>query len=414
MDDIFIVGIGMTPFRRQADRSVKDLVASVVEEALKDADTDATAVDTVAFANTMQGALEGQHAVAGQMALRGLGFGGKPVLNVENACASGSSALHVAVNQLRAGVGDVALAVGVERMSHDKAGATEWFKGAWDVYESDRNVESLLRIGSGVPTPSDVEEPDPGRKSQFMDVYAALMKHHMATYGVTERQLAAVASKDHWHSTMNPLAQYQRAFTVEEVLAAPMISWPITLPMCSPHTDGAAAAIVCTRAGLARLGRSRAVRVAASVVGTGVPRDSADLDQHVARLAALRAYEIAGVGPEAMDLAEVHDATSFGEILQVENLGLVERGDGGPASERGETTLGGRLPVNTSGGLVSKGHPIAATGLGQIHEMVTQLRGEAGARQVPGDPTWAVSQNGGGFTDIEDAVEVVTVLTRDR
>jgi acetyl-CoA acetyltransferase len=246
-----------------------------------------------------------------------------------------------------------------------------------------------------------------------MDIYAAMGRLHMRAFGTTQRQFAAVAAKNHAHSVHNPLAQYREAFSIEQVLAAPPISYPLTLPMCSPVSDGAAAAIVCNAAGLARLrgDARRAIRVLGCVLQTGSERDAADLENHLVRKAAHRLYEQAGVAPQDVGVAEVHDATAIGEILQSELLGLVPPGQGGPAAERGETTIGGRIPINPSGGLESKGHPIGATGLGQVFELVTQLRGEAGARQVPGARI-ALAENGGGLAGVEEAVACLTLLGR--
>jgi acetyl-CoA acetyltransferase len=199
---------------------------------------------------------------------------------------------------------------------------------------------------------------------------------------------------------------------VDAVLGDRLVSWPLTLPMCAPLSDGAAALVVCSERALARLDRQRAVRVLASALVSGSDRAADDLSRHLGRVAATKAYEQAGIGPDAIDVAEVHDATSFAEILHVENLGFCPPGEGGAITERGETRLGGRLPVNPSGGLVSKGHPIAATGAIQIHELVTQLRGEAGARQVQG-ARFAAAENGGGFYGTEEAATVVTLLGRD-
>jgi acetyl-CoA acetyltransferase len=183
--------------------------------------------------------------------------------------------------------------------------------------------------------------------------------------------------------------------------------------MCSPISDGAAAVVVCSAAGLKRLGLDpkRAIRVLACVVHTGTDRDPAEVEHHLTALAGRRAYERAGVGPRDVSVAEVHDATAMGEIIQIENLGFCAFGDGGPVSERGETALGGRIPVNPSGGLESKGHPVGATGLAQVHELVTQLRGEAGPRQVAGARI-ALAENGGGLQGIEEAVATVTILGR--
>jgi acetyl-CoA acetyltransferase len=209
------------------------------------------------------------------------------------------------------------------------------------------------------------------------------------------------------------LSQYRKNFTIDEVLTAPPITYPLTLPMCAPISDGAAAAVLCTEAALKRLGvnRSRAVRVLASVMQTGSDRLPEEIDKHCTHLAANRAYALAGIGPADVSVAEVHDATAIGEIIQIENLGFCAFGDGGPISERGDTRIGGRIPVNPSGGLESKGHPIGATGLGQIAELVTQLRGEAGRRQVAGARI-ALAENGGGLHGVEEAVACITVLGR--
>jgi acetyl-CoA acetyltransferase len=234
----------------------------------------------------------------------------------------------------------------------------------------------------------------------------------MAKFGTTQRQMAAVSAKNHWHSVENPRAQYRRAFTIEEVMAARPIVWPLTLPMCSPISDGAAAALVCTPVLAERLGQAaRAARIRASVLMSGERRDPDRLEDHVARKAARRAYEISGLGPHDVDIVECHDATAFGEILQSEMLGFFGFGEGGPAAERGETRLGGRIPFNPSGGLESKGHPIGATGLGQIFEIVSQLRGEAGARQVEGARLGLV-ENGGGLRGVEEAAVTITILER--
>ncbi len=200
---------------------------------------------------------------------------------------------------------------------------------------------------------------------------------------------------------------------MDQILAAPPITYPLTLPMCSPISDGAAAALLVTESGLRRLGldKSRAIKVLASVIQTGSDREPEEVEKHCTALGAKRAYEKAGVGPQDISVAEVHDATAMGEIIQIENLGFCAFGEGGPISERGETTLGGRIPVNPSGGLESKGHPVGATGLAQVFELVAQLRGEAGARQVE-DARLALAENGGGLHGIEEAVASIIILGR--
>jgi acetyl-CoA acyltransferase len=411
MSNIYVIGVGMTPFGKFLDKSVKSLTHAAVGEALADAGVKMSNVDAAFFANTVQGPLEGQLMIGGQVALRTMGFAGIPITNVENACASGSTAFHLAYAYLKAGMSDVALAVGVDKMFHqDKVKSASIFNGAWDVYDVENITQSLLTLGRGV-------EPPPGRagdglaRSVFMDVYASLAKFHMKRFGTTERHLAAVAAKNHHHSTMNELSQYRIDMTVDEVLAARMISWPLTLPMCAPISDGAAAAILCTEEALSHLRPERAIKVHASVLASGSDRQPDDVEHHLCRLAALKAYEQAGVGPEDMSVAEVHDASAFAEIVQTENLGFCELGQGGWIAERGETSLGGRIPINPSGGLESKGHPIGATGLGQIYELVKQLRGEAGRRQVA-DARLAIAENGGGFHGFEEAAACITILGR--
>ena len=412
MDDVFIVGVGMTPFGRHLDQSVKQLTASAVGEALADASCRVDAVDVAFFGNSVQGFMQGQLFIRGQIALLPLGFDGTPIHNVENACATASTAFHQAVSQLRAGMACVALAVGVEKMfTPDKAKMFSVFDSGWDLETVDENLRRLVALGDGVEAPPGSTSERP--YSLFMDVYAGLGRQLMRRHGVTQRQIAAVSAKNHTHAVHNSRAQYRTAMTIDEVLASAPITYPFTLPMCAPISDGAAAAVLCNSEGLARLGlaRERAVRVRASVMRSASSRSSEALDLHVTRLAALRAYEEAGIGPEAVDVAEVHDATAVGELIQMENLGLCSPGDCGPASERGETTLGGRLPINPSGGLESKGHPIGATGLGQIFELVSQLRGECGPRQVEGARI-ALQENGGGLWGVEEAIAHIGIFER--
>ncbi|MET8184088.1 thiolase family protein [Streptomyces sp. NPDC005336] len=240
-----------------------------------------------------------------------------------------------------------------------------------------------------------------------MDVYAAMARAHMAWFGTTQRQIAVVAAKNHLHALHNDRAYYRKQLAVEDVLAARARSFPLTVPMCAPITDGAAAVVVCGVHGLTGVGRG--VRVLACAVGTGVERPLDASDQHITRPLAGRAYEEAGVGPEDVDVAEVHDATAFSEIQLTEMLGLFEPGAGAEAAEVGVTALGGRLPVNPSGGLESKGHPLGATGLAQVYELVRQLRGQGGARQVP-RARIAIAENGGGFYAGEEAVAAIMVL----
>jgi acetyl-CoA acyltransferase len=406
-DDIFILGVGMTPLGKMPERSLKSLTAEAVSGAMDDAGCSCADVEAAYFSNTTQSIIEGQHLIRGQIALRAMGFTGIPIVNVENACASGSTAFYQAVNHLRSGAAEVVLAVGAEKMySADRVKSAAVFDGGWDVHESASVAAQLSAIGEGVIVPPGR---GPGVPSPFMELYASLAKGHMRRFGTTERQLAAVAAKNHHHSTMNPLSQYQHDMSIDEVLAGKLICWPLTLPMCSPISDGAAAVVLCTRRALKRFEKSRAIPVLACVLASGTERDWQTVEHHVCRTAALKAYDQAGVDASDISVAEVHDASAFAEIVQIENLGFCEIGQGGWLVERGETSIGGRIPVNPSGGLESKGHPLGVTGLAQIYELVQQMRGTAGARQVEG-ARLAVAENGGGFIGVEEAAAVVTIL----
>jgi acetyl-CoA acetyltransferase len=412
MSPIYIAGIAMTIFGRHPDRSVDSLAGEALDEALADAGCSRIDIGAAFYSGITNGPLQGQLSIPGQVVFSKIGIEGVPVVNVENACASGSTAVHLATQALRAGSCDIALALGAEKMNvADRAKSLALFEAGWDVARAEENFATLKKMGEGVDPPPGSESDKP--YSRFMAIYAALCRHHMKTYGTTQRQIAAVSAKNHQHSVHNPHSQFRKPFTIDEVLAAPPITYPITLPMCAPVTDGAAAAILCTEEGRRRLGAdpSRCIRVAASVVRSFTHRPIDAPERSIGRLAALEAYEQAGLGPRDMDVAEVHDASAMGEIIQAENLGLAAWGQGGACAERGDFTLGGRIPINTSGGLESKGHPLGATGIGQLYELVTQLRGEAGARQVPG-ARHAIQENGGGLQGVEEAALAVHILSR--
>jgi acetyl-CoA acyltransferase len=405
---IFIVGVGMTPLGKMPDRSVKELTGEAVTKALDDAGANVEQINAAWFSNTRQPMLEGQNTVRGQIALRPLGFDGIPIVNIENACASGSTALLQSIAYLKAGMAEVALVVGAEKMffPDNRDAMLAAFRGGTDIHEIAATEKMIHALASDV-TPDDVG--DTAERSFFMDVYAAFARQHMKTFGTTVRQLAMVAAKNHHHSTMNPLSQYQVDISVDDVLNDKLICWPFTRSMCAPISDGAAAAVVCTESALARFDCSRAIEIRGLSLASGIRRDISDYKNHIGRRAALQAYDQAGISAADVDVAEVHDATSFAEIQQIENLGLCPQGQGGPFSESGATSLGGEVPVNPSGGLVSKGHPVGATGVAQVFELVTQLRGEAGERQVTGASV-AVAENGGGFYEVEEAATTVTVL----
>ena len=412
MSDIYIAGIAMTVFGRHLERSLEDLAGEALQGALKDAGCASSDLGVAFYAGMTNGPLQGQISIPGQVVFSKIGIEGIPIYNVENACASGSSAFNLALQSLRAGTADVALALGAEKMNiADKAKAFAIFEGGWDVSRAEENYQTLVKMGEGVEVPPGSTSDKPF--SKFMEIYAAMCRLHMKTYGTTQRQIAAVSAKNHTHSVHNPFSQFRKPFTIEEILAAPPITYPITLPMCAPLSDGAAAAILCTEEGLKRIGadRKRCIRVAASVLRSFSHRGMDQPELSVGHLAAQQAYEQAGLGPDDMHVAEVHDASAMGEILQAENLGFAPFGGAGPAAERGEFTVGGRIPINPSGGLESKGHPLGATGIGQLYELVTQLRGEAGARQVEGARN-AIQENGGGMQGIEEAAVAIHILSR--
>ena len=402
----------MTVFGHHVERSLHDLAGEALQAALKDAKCQASDLGAAFYAGMTNGPLQGQIAIPGQVVFSKIGIEGIPVYNVENACASGSTAFNLAVQSLKAGTTDVALAIGVEKMNiPDKLKAFSIFEAGWDVSRAEENYQTLVTMGEGITPPPGSESDRP--YSKFMAIYAAMCRFHMKTYGTTQRQIAAVCAKNHSHSMHNPYSQFRQPFTIDEVLAAPPITFPLTLPMCAPLSDGAAAAILCTEDGLKRIGadKQRCIKVSASVVRSFTHRGLHEPEKAIGRLAALQAYEIAGLGPDDMDVAEVHDASAMGEIIQSENLGLAPLGRGGLCAERGDFTIGGRIPINPSGGLESKGHPLGATGIGQLYELVTQLRGEAGKRQVTG-ASHAIQENGGGLQGIEEAAVAIHILSK--
>ena len=408
MRDVVILGVGMTPFGRHLDKSHEQLTQWAVREALTDSGVPPGAIDMAIYANVIQGFFAGEMSIPGEYALRPLGISGVRGFHVEAACASSTVGLHVAVDYVRAGLAECVLVVGVEKLySDDRAKKFAVFQQPRDLVEAEAYLAKTAGLLAPVPPGGESDSPN-----ILMQAYAAQARLHIATYGSTQRQIAAVAAKDHGHSVHNPLSQYRKAMSVDEVLAAPTVAWPLTNPMCAPISDGASAAIICSAEWAKRFPDARAVRVLAAESQTGSDRAPDDYAKHVTRVVGRRAYEKAGVGPGDIDIAEVHDASSIGEMIQTEALGLCAPGEAGIAAERGETALGGRIPVNVSGGLVSKGHPLGATGLGQIFELVTHLRGDAGARQVEGARI-AIAENSGGFYGVEDGMSAVTILARD-
>lgn len=321
----------------------------------------------------------------GQKVLAGLGIAGIPLINVENACASAGTALHIAWSFVASGRYEAALAVGLEQMS--------------------RTVEGTIPLGT------DSLELQMGMMMPAKFALAA--RKHMELYGTTAGQLAAVSVKNHRHGAWNPLAQYRKEFTGEEVLASPLIADPLTLLQCSPTGDGAAAAVLCNEREAARVSQPP-VWIEASVLTSGTyeagPRDLTSYDQ--TRRAATCAYEAAGIGPGDVDAVEVHDGFTISEIIHSEDLGFFPKGEGGPAALSGATAIGGRIPINPSGGLLARGHPIGATGLAQIAELVWQLRGQAGNRQVTGARVGLAHCMGGLVQGLDAAACTIHILKR--
>ena len=390
MRDAVVAGVGMTAFGKHTDTPYTALVTDAVRQALADAGCGAGDVQFVYYANTGAGLVQGQESVRGQHAVRGSDLEGVPLVNVENACASGSTALNQAWLAVAAGHADVAIAIGAEKLTHpDKTRSFAVMAAALDQTRL-AEIHGELAGGSG---------------SVFMDIYARFATWYMDRTDATAEDFARIAVKNHAHGALNPKAQYGGRLTVEEVLSARSISGPLTLPMCAPMSDGAAAAIVTTPAVAARWGAS-AVRLAATVIGAGLPGTYGQLVPATAR----RAYEMAGVGPADLDLIECHDAASPAELIVTEELGLCPSGDAVKMLRAGDTTLGGRLAINPSGGLGSRGHPIGATGLAQVVELTDQLRGRCGGRQVP-NARVALAENAGGYLGPDAAVASITVLT---
>jgi len=356
MSDVYVLGVDMIKFGRFPERTVPNLGAEAAPLALDDAGLSIENMEAFYCGNLGQA-----NAMVGQRILQEIGQTGIPVVNCSNACATGATAFREAWTSVKAGLYDVVLAVGVEQMGTGLLGGAGGGKGI--------PKEGLL--GSGT----------------MPAVFAEAGMEHSRQYGTTFEQFAKISVKNHHHSTMNPKARYQIETPLEEVMNAEMISYPNTKLMCSVNVDGAAAAVLVSEKKAKELGMGRAVRVKASVL-TSDPYQERDLVMpdvnSCTRKAAKEAYEMAGLGANDIDLVELHDCFATAEMLHYENLGLCEDGEAGRLIDEGEVELGGRVPVNVSGGLLSKGHPLGATGIANIYEVCTHIRGEAGERQVEG------------------------------
>jgi acetyl-CoA acetyltransferase len=407
---VVIAGVGMTRFGNHMERGLKDLAGEAIRAALTDANLDQSKLEAAYMGNVAASIITGQVCVPGQMVLRGLGIGGIPVVNVENACATAATAFEQACSMITLGRYDIVLACGYEKLYHkDKQRTFSAFTGAVDVEAMDAVLAGIAAQIEAAGMKADLEGAGTTR-SLFMDIYVAWAVEHMKKYGTTREQFAAVSAKNSFHGSLNPRAQYQQVLTVEEVLQAREIAWPLTLPMCSPVGDGAAAVVLMSERKARELGLAKdAVRVASTVLSSGWDYSSED-EEPLPEVVARQAYEEAGLGPEDLSCVELHDASAPSEIIYYEHLGLCAKGEGGALVESGATRLGGRIPVNTSGGLLRKGHPIGATGIAQIVELTDQLRGRAGERQVQGARV-ALAENGGGFIGRDAAALSVSILT---
>ena len=384
MRRVAVIGVGVTKFGKH-DRTSAELFAEAAADALADAGLPASAVQALYYGNVVGGETEKQ-LHTGPQAASVLGLPAIPTTRVENACASSHTAFRHAVMEVAAGVSDVVLVGGAERVLHvPTADSTEYF-----AYCSDASWEQPLGL-------------------TFPGVFALVARAHMAKYGTTEEQMAAVAVKNHRHGAKNPKAQFQKEITLEQVMKSAYVADPLKLLDCCPFTDGGAALVLVSEE-VARKSR-RPVWVLASAAASDwmLLGDKRDLSRVPAtERAAAAAYRQAGLRPSDVDVVELHDCFTIAEIVATEGLGLFEPGSGARAAEKGETSLGGKIPVNPSGGLKAKGHPIGATGAAQIAEIVTQLRGEAGARQVDGARTGLTHTLGG-----NTATVLVSLFGRD-
>lgn len=393
MRDVVIIGVGMHKFGRLPEVSIKDMARIAVWNAIRDAGIDAKAIQCAYVGNCMQGALQGQHAVRGHIALRsGAGLSGLPIVNVESGTASASLAFRQAWIAVGSGLYDVGLALGVEKMS------------------TATTAQLLSAMGGAV----DVESGGGRMGLTFVGEFAALVDKLIRKYGWTQKQIAKVAAKNFYNASLNPYAEYQKAYTAEEVVNSPVVAYPLTrLMSCSARVDGAAAVIVCAKEAVSKYTSRKPLVQVAACVQRSVPfydfrkPETVPITYAHDPSSVMEAYKIAGAGPKDMEIAQCHDAFSIEEMISYQAMGFCQPGEGGRMIDEGRTTLKGDIPYNTDGGLVARGNPVGATGAAQICEVVWQIRGEAGARQVSGrdgkGPKIGVIHNAGGGP-VEDSI----------
>lgn len=397
-----VAGVGMTHFGKHLDKSIKWLGGQAVLDAIKDAGIRPEEIEAAYVGNCAAGTVTGQESIRGQVVLSSVGLGKFPIINIENACGSGSTALNQACMMVSAGYYDVVLVVGFEKLYHEnKAISYAAFNGAIDVEERDK---FLAQMSAGQSEGSGTS------RSMFADFYGVLAREFMASHGTGIEHFAMVSAKTSFHGSLNPRAQFQNAMTVEEVLAQPVIVDPLTRPMICPLADGGAAAVIVSERKARQLGIAKPVRVVSSVVHSFFHHPDGAAE-NVTSLSIEEAYYEAGVGPKDLSLVELHDSSVVTEMITYEHLGLCKPEEIAGCVERGDFRLGGRLPVNTSGGLLRKGHPVGASGVAQLCEVTWQLQGRAGQRQVEGARV-GLCHNGGGNLGNDTAVMNITIAMK--
>lgn len=388
MRDVVIIGVGMTPFGKFMDKSLNDLGLAAIWAAITDANIPGKTIQAAYCSNCLAGLITGQEGIRGQVILNNAGFCGIPIVNVENACASGATALRMAWMDVALGLHDIVMAVGTEKMYLD---------------DTPRSIKALTGL-------ADIDLAHTG--FQFTASFAFFLRKYMQKYGATPEHFAKVVEKNSYNGSLNPYAQHRKPQTVQAVLQSRMVSDPLTLYMCSSMGDGSAATIVCSKEVAGRYADKPFIHIAALALRSGMIR-SPELEEvpSIRALTAREAYEFAGIGPQDIDVAEVHDAMAPAELVCYEELGFCNPGEGIRMIEEGRTKISGDMPVNTGGGLTARGHPVGATGLAQVAELVWQLRGRAGARQVA-EARVGLAEDSGGWLGEDNAACTVTILKK--
>jgi acetyl-CoA acyltransferase len=386
MREVSIIGVGMTRFGKWLERSMQDLGQEAVWNAIEDANIPAKSIEVAYVGNGLAPQLTDLKGTIGQHVLTQAGIFGVPVINVENACSSGSTALRGAYLEVASGNADMALALGVEKLfcGDTARSAAAMAQGT-----------AFAKLGF-----------------MFVGLYSMQLRRWIEKYGATKEQFAKVVVKNSYNGSLNPYAQFRKPLTIEEVLNSRVIAEPLTQYMCSTMGDGAAAAIVCAKEVARKYTTKPLVDIAACELVSGTFTFPGEEHEEITKRAVKRAYEKAGIGPKDVNVAEVHDGMAPAELKLYEELGFCEPGEAGRLIDEGRTSLTGTIPVNPSGGLAAKGHPVGATGLAQIAEIVWQLRGEAGPRQVTNNPRIGLTENAGGWSSDDNAACAVTILKR--